>query len=296
MKIEKNKYPFVTIIVPAVEQDSYLRECIKSLEKLNYPRHRMDIIPIYDKDKRGAAWARNKGVKQAKNWTDLFAFTDADCIVSKDWLLDLVEAIENAPKDVGCVGGVNLVPKQDNKFAKAVGVVEGQLKSTAQASDISKKRYVTSIANCNALYRKSCWQQEKQNLHFYCGQDGEFNHRLYERGWKFIQISGGYVWHHRQDNISKYFKKMFQYGQATTMITKKHGLKILKKRWYAIPPLVLVIIISLALFFNIFKMLLVPYFLFLIYKTIKLKNILVFPIMLTQHLGYGIGEIGGIFK
>ncbi len=57
---------------------------------------------------QGSASHRNLGVSLALEHSDYLAFTDADCIVSRDWLKELLECMNVQPPEIGCVGGTNI--------------------------------------------------------------------------------------------------------------------------------------------------------------------------------------------
>lgn len=330
----KDKHPFVSVIVAVRNEEKYIRECldgllrqtVKDFEVLvvidptstdnttqlarSYSRKRPNIY-VLKGTKRGAAAQRNLGVRRARG--TCLAFTDGDCVPGKRWLETLVHELEQAPDRVGCVGGVTLVPKSDNAIAQVIGALEGTTLGggrSAQATPSTRKRYVQSIPNCNALYKRQCWQQEQQDESLIVGQDGEFNYRLSKRGWKFLVIPNAKVWHHRPSTIGKHVRRMYKYGEATAEIMKKH-LGILRVRWYALLAVAFCLGTLLALVLSIWypQLLLILglgwalYVLALFYPTYqvwsrtKLSASLLTPIILVgQHVSYAFGFLRGLVK
>ncbi|MHA1677509.1 MAG: glycosyltransferase [Promethearchaeota archaeon] len=316
----------ITIIIPVKNAEKTIRECINSLLKLDYSNYRIiciidplnkdkseeilkkeykNKIVIIKNNKRGSAAHRNLVVQKYMKDSDYFAFTDADCYVARDWLKILVETIKKASKNIGCVGGINLVPKNDNKTAKLIGKIEKTLLGgggSAQSTVFKKIKEVNSIPNCNALYKKECWIQEKQDEKLITGQDGEFNFRLKKRDWRFLINPKAKVWHHRPSTVKGQLKRMYKYGEATTKIFKKHGWNIFKVRWYALllPAYfkILIIMIFLSFIFNFllyFVLILILFYLFgLIVTSIQTGDIRTIYILLLSHIYYLSGMVRGV--
>jgi glycosyltransferase involved in cell wall biosynthesis len=98
MKIEE--LPFVSIIVPTLNRKVYLRNCLDSLLKLDYPKTKLEIVVVDNgstdgttemvhkefpqvvvvlEKRRNSCFARNAGWKNAKG--QIIAYTDDDCVV-----------------------------------------------------------------------------------------------------------------------------------------------------------------------------------------------------------------------
>ncbi len=100
-KISKNfDYPFVSIIVPAYNEENNIGKCLRSLKKLDYPNYEIILVDGGSKDKTvevgrkyldsnhiivsdglpdgwiGKSWACHLGQEKAKG--DVLLFTDAD--------------------------------------------------------------------------------------------------------------------------------------------------------------------------------------------------------------------------
>lgn len=138
--IHKNKppkkYPFISIVVPAWNEEKTIAKTIKSLLKLDYPKNKLEILVVANgctdntagvvrsfKSKKiklietpipGKARAQNIGLKHAKG--ELVAITDADSIVKGNSLKLLVPHFED-PK-MGVVFSSLKVEKPKNVLEK----------------------------------------------------------------------------------------------------------------------------------------------------------------------------------
>ncbi len=275
--------PFVSIIVPVKNEYRYITACIASLLELDYPKNRREIIIVTDKNvtegvrkalktykgmvkvlrssKAGAAANRNLGVSKASSKAKYLAFTDADCVAEKKWIRTLVERMEQVQKDekdIGVIGGLNLVPKSDNKLAKTIGAMEQTLiggGGSAQVAIVREEQIVPSLPTCNAMYRRELWKKEKQDESLMVGQDGELNYRLAKKGVRFLATPDAIVWHHRTNSLKGFIRRMFKYGEATAKIFRKHPEKeFISTRWYGFMPsaaLVVLVGLIIASFYSI---------------------------------------------
>ena len=331
---------FVTIIVPVYTNINLAKECITSLRSIEYPKilHEIVIVVdknasqdvrealkdvkgikiVYSKNKGGSAANRNLGIENADKTSKFYAFTDSDCVVDKQWLKELLSSYYKLREKYGekiCVGGINLIPTRQKGFGRLIGAIESTFfggGGTAQSNIIKKEKKVISIPNCNALYPKDAWLEEKQNEYLIVGQDGEFNLRLAERKWKFFIAPDAKVWHWRTKTAKHFIRRMYNYGIASADVIKLHPHAI-KSRWYAVIVALFTLYIFSApfiLFFtelillkNVIIATLLMYIIILLITTLQVMmstkmflSLLTPFILFLQHILYGLGFIKGILS
>jgi glycosyltransferase involved in cell wall biosynthesis len=100
--------PKVSVIVPVYNGEKIISECLNSLKRQDF-REKYETIVVDDgstdntakivkkikgvvllkQNHKGPAVARNFGAKKSRG--EILLFTDADCIVEKDWIKQMIE-------------------------------------------------------------------------------------------------------------------------------------------------------------------------------------------------------------
>ena len=124
----------VSIIVPARNEELYIRACIEALEsecsKGQYDSEvivvdncstdktlelaRMFAVKTYSCSGSTPSEVRNVGAKEAQY--DILAFVDADCVVTEGWLSRIFQAFDD--ESIGAYGGEYLAPRGGNWVEK----------------------------------------------------------------------------------------------------------------------------------------------------------------------------------
>lgn len=130
-------HKFVSIIIPALNEEKHIGNCLESIKKLNTSNDFYEVILVdngsvdrtcdiavsYTDDLNlkilvvknvTIAGLRNAGVKYAKG--DIFAFLDADCTVSESWLNNAIKCF-NDPA-VGAAGSSYISPEDSSWVVK----------------------------------------------------------------------------------------------------------------------------------------------------------------------------------
>lgn len=161
--------PFVSVIVPVLNDLTRLKRCLGALERQTYPSDRYEVIVVDNGSDPGqnpegmmmfeqattafepypsSFAARNRGIGLAKG--EVIAFTDADCIPASDWLEKGVDRLLQTP-NCGLVGGRVDVFLRQNHRATPIELYE-QITAFPQQELVEKHRYA---ATANVFTRRS---------------------------------------------------------------------------------------------------------------------------------------------
>ncbi|MDD2852250.1 MAG: glycosyltransferase [Desulfuromonadaceae bacterium] len=127
-------FPKVSVIIPAFNEDRYIGECLSSVISLEYPKDKLEIIvvdngstdntnsiargyPVKLIEKPGVKVGAVRNAGFAESTGEILAFTDADCIVPKQWLEDALVFLFRS--GIGAVGGGCLVKENGTWLEKA---------------------------------------------------------------------------------------------------------------------------------------------------------------------------------
>lgn len=131
------KKPKISIIVPAYNEEKYIKKCLDALLNQNIKKNLYEVIVvdnassdktaetvrkypvklIYEK-RKGVAYARSAGTKVAQG--EIIAFTDADCTPDTDWISKFLKKFRQDPK-IDAIGGV-FAFYDGNKFLKTLAL------------------------------------------------------------------------------------------------------------------------------------------------------------------------------
>ncbi len=119
--------PFISVVIPAYNEEKYLPECLDTLNNQLYPRDKFEVIvvdnnskdntakiarekgfKVHTETKQGYVHALNSGLKEAKG--EIIAVTDADTEVAPDWLAEIAQGFAD-PRVVGATGSVRVKEK-----------------------------------------------------------------------------------------------------------------------------------------------------------------------------------------
>ncbi len=285
--------PFISIIIPAKNEEKLIRGCIRSLNQLDYPKEKIEIIivdglstdntsgvaremgaTVISNAKQTVSPGRNIGFEKARG--DLIAFTDADCVVDKNWLSNSIKYFEK-DNTVACVGGPNLTPSDESDFGKAVGFVFDQpvfAAGSIHARDLNEVKEVSSIPGCNAIYRQSILTKVMPlDESMLTGDDTLLNRKILDLGCRLLYTPDVRVLHYRRPTPGKLWRQFYRYAIGRLQVGKKDKRLLNMAHVITGLSLPLCILIVILLFwsksFLALSCIMVMAFLFFLYFSIK---------------------------
>ncbi|MDQ6914574.1 MAG: glycosyltransferase [Actinomycetota bacterium] len=224
--------PSVSVIVPAYNSAATIDACALSLLDLRYPG---DLeLRVVDNDSTDGTWhalrpyghrivvlrertrgpgaARNAGLASATG--EVVAFTDADCVVNRDWVTQLVAPLEDPA--VGIAGGTILTTEPANDvqcFGEAIH-------DHRIAIEVYRPPYAITMswASRAAVLRELGGFDER----FLRGQDVELSYRMVQAGYRLTFVAGALVRHHNVATLPALFQKGFVHGFHGVRVRKRH--------------------------------------------------------------------------
>jgi len=253
----------VSIIIPTYNEEANLAQCLESLDNLNYPHERIEIIVVdngstdrtreiarnfnvklYQAENKYIAGLRNLGVQQASG--EIIAFVDADCIVAEDWLQQASNYFDNP--HIAAWGSPALPPFDLSWVQKTWYLVR------------SKKHIIQEVdwlESMNFFMRKKQFLEINGfNEALVTCEDVDISYRLQGKGKIISDMSIKVIHHGEAATVKEFFKKEAWRGQGNFAGLTSHKISF-KELPSLVLPLYFVVIIPIFIFgFFIFNNLL----------------------------------------
>lgn len=311
-----------TIVIPVKELNSYIKESIPHILRLNYPKEKYEIlilpnsqpkrIPEYLKDKRiriiptgkvSPAVKRDIGSHKAKG--EILAFLDDDSFPRDDWLIAAERTFNNLPDNFAAINGPAITPKNPTAMEMASGVFfESRFGggATHRCRDIGKSFEIDDAPSVNFLVkRKEFLEVGGFGSEYWPGEDSIFCQKLKDDCYRLWYQHNLIVFHHRRKTIKSHLKQVAGYGKHRGNFFRR-GIGCSRKLNYLVPSLFLIVNLYLFLFnvslWIIFLLIYIVLILFNLCSCRKLPIYLIFPtaaLTFVSHLTYGSYFIKGFF-
>ena len=219
----------ISLVVITYNEENNIRDCLNSLINLDYKNYEIIVVDastdrtreivkefknvkLVLSDNKKYGYQRNLGIKNSKY--NLIAFTDADCIPPKDWLINLTENIKNND----CVGGSVRNPEHSNLIENGITAL-----GFPAGGSLGIESFGT-LSTCNCLFKKEIFDKIgffNESL-VYGGEDSELMERVKKNGFK-IKLSNDCFVFHKPRNFKSFLKWNFKRGIARYNLYKNFG-------------------------------------------------------------------------
>jgi len=300
---------------------------IESIKEMDYPKSEFHVVVV-----KGLNPSENRNKGAAKSNGEIIAFLDDDALVKKNYLQKAEEFFNKHP-EIDIVGGPQLSPEDDGRFAKISGY---GLMSKFGAWSVAHRYSLrdenldadeSMLTSANMLCRKSVMNKIKWDTKFFPGEDPKFIEDAKKAGLKIAYSPDIIVYHKRRPTVRLFMKQMFNYGKTRPF--KESFFQTMKMPFFLVPSafaaylflLLLLIGTNFALTGNVFssnillinnvplfsKIYVIPLavyivlaFLFAVNDSVKNKHfnaVFFLPfIYFLIHISYGYGMIWGYVK
>ena len=199
----------VSVIIPTIGRTS-LQLCQEALQRQKRPID--ELIVVEDKERRGASWARNEGIR--KSHGDIIAFLDDDCIPPPEWIENLIEALDRHDAD-----GVGGTYEESDPFLHVIR----QRRKIPDSEQLDRTGLVGTGGN--VMYKRqwleACLREDgfvfDESFRF--SQDIELGWRLRARGAKLVFVPTK-VRHLRRETPFSFLQLQFNRGMAIAGLHK----------------------------------------------------------------------------
>ncbi len=227
--------PFVSVIIPVLNDPGGLEKCLLSLANQTYQKDRYEVIVVDNGSKEsiedlvhsfhrvtaskelrpGSYAARNTGIRLAQG--SILAFIDSDCVAASDWIENGVTHLSHIPEP-GLVGG------------KVGFLFRSQEKPTAtelfdSLTAFQQKIYIEIAKFSGAgnlfTFRKVFEHVGLFNVTLKSGGDYEWGRRVHAQGYPLVYADNVRVFHPARKSFGQIYSKYLRVIGGESEIKKK---------------------------------------------------------------------------
>jgi mycofactocin system glycosyltransferase len=230
--------PAASIVIPVYNRPADLKRCLDALLKLDYPANKLEIIVVDDastdktsevaarypvrllrnEKQLGPAGSRNRAVAAASH--DLIACVDSDCVVTQDWLRQIVGVFEDA--QVVAVGGATHAYQTESLLQRYENVCSSLFMGQRPA-EVRLQSTLSYLPTCNLAFRRSVFLAADgfdPNLRF--GEDVDFCWRLLKAGWRIRYHPAAQLSHAYRNDWRGFLKTRVDYASSEAALVARH--------------------------------------------------------------------------
>lgn len=229
------KEPKVTILITAKNSAKTIKNCIESLIKIDYHNYDILIVEAYSSDNtyeilNGYKNCPSVKIIRKEGWapvafnsvldeidSEYTAFTDADCIVERNWLKELIKGFTE--NDVVATAGFCGTQQTENILQKIIGMeLEHRFNNFP--------KYISRAPTMNFCIKTDLLKRLRFDEKFKVAFETDFGYRLIQFG-KIVYIKETIVYHHHRSSWKSFFFQQRLYATYHFLISMKYRGTIL---------------------------------------------------------------------
>ena len=328
----KNSLLFVSVIIPARNEEAYIAKCLDSILKNDYPKEKLEVfiidgmsidgtkdiaskyakkhsfVNILENPKKTTPAAMNLGIKAAKG--EFIMKMDAHTVYEEDYISKCVQYSKEYGADN--VGGILVsLPGNDTFVAKAIAL--GLMQKFGSGNSYfrvgaKEPREVDTVAF--GCFKREVFERiGMYNENLARSQDMELNQRLRKAGGKIVLVPNIVGYYYAKPDFTSFFKHNIIDGIWTTY-PLAFRIRVFSLR-HLVPLVFVITLVTLAigsfysstLFLGLLAFVII-YLLASLFVSIvtaarekDIRYTYILPIVFAvRHIGYGIGSLIGLWK
>ena len=218
----------ISVIIPVRNEAKRIERCLEAVFSQSLKPHEVIVVDgrstdktvekanqfpvkVFFQDYGACGAARQIGLENAGG--EYVAFTDGDCVPSKDWLQNLIAEFDTGIVGVG--GGIRNIG--EGLWIKSINLTQNTFLGgggSIQTRLFREKKFVKSISACNSMYHKrDLVEVGGFNIHLSGADETELNRRLIrQKAGKLLYVPGAVVLHDHGRSLKEFAKNMYHYG------------------------------------------------------------------------------------
>jgi len=295
-KTRVKKWPKVTIIIPAYNEEGRISHTIDAVKHLDYPKNKLNVVIINDASTDNTLMEIKKSIKGMKNVivinnkknigkaasmnkalsiinTPFFVTLDADSYPERDALKHLVRKYYSEPQNLAAVTSRIRIDRYNSHLGKLQWIEYNLMMLSTRIFNRINAQYVTpgpfSLFKTDIIKKINGF--DTRNL----TEDQEIAYRLHLYGYRITFCKESNVYTVPMERFKNYYKQRNRWSKGTFINAIKYKHLAFNKRYgdlglIVLPLNLLTIVFSLSITYSFYRFILKPIWRFL-WKLIVVK-------------------------
>ena len=310
-----------SLIIPVYNRPDEVDELLESLSKLDY-NEKFEIVIVEDgssvkceevihkynnkltisyyyKENSGPGDSRNYGMKMANG--DYFIIFDSDCIIPKEYLTEVSNALKKSYVDF--FGGPDKALSSFSDIQKAINFAMTSFITTGGIRGGSEKIDKFQPRSFNMGLSRKAFETSNGFGNIHPGEDPDLSFRLWNLGFETKLFPKAYVYHKRRIDWDKFSIQVNKFGKARPILNSWYP-QYTKLTFFFPSVFIIGLLAALVLLIFNYDLLLQLYFIYFLLvflistyqnKSLKIGYLSAVAVW-KQFYGYGTGFLESFFK